>query len=559
MIEDHILSLPFRPFFTTFITAVALVNIQGKILVANPAFMRLVGQPARKVNGHPFLNFIPAEKNQEVREMFDAFLQDSLQRYEFDTLLSDVNGQKLPTRLGLSLVHDTSDKPLCLLLTFSESAIGDEAGKSSSWRDLASGLYNRMVFQEQLDHAIKRARREDEKLGILVMGLDRFKQLQDSFGQEVGEQLLGEAGIRIAEFVRKSDCVVLFGSDQCAILLEGIKQAEHISVVAQKLRNAFLSPFKSNNEEVFMSVSIGISVFPLDGTDAERLIKNAESAMHQVIKEGGDSFLFYTPALHSRAMERIQMENDLRRALKNEEFVIYYQPMLNADGDKITCLEALVRWNHPQKGLISPMTFIPLLEETGLIVPVGEWVLRAACQYLSQLRSNGHGHLRVAVNISARQIAQQHFINTLNTILQETQVDPEALELEITESVLIKNIEENWETLRGIAACGVRIALDDFGTGCSSLSYLKHFPIHTLKIDRNFVKGLPDQRGDLAITNAILVLAMSMGLRVIAEGVETETQLDYLRQRDCHEMQGFFFARPMPMTEVGDWLRSRLH
>lgn len=686
MADAPILSLPFKPFFTTSAAAVVLADLQGKILVANPAFLKLVGQSAAKMNDRPILNFIASEKSQEARDRLDALAQDNRGRDEFHTLLLHVNGEKLPITLGLALVHDASDRPLCLMLTFSESAAGtekrrvrgpvtslttedlwsqvldripqslllinfahhieginkhaesafgyskselrnrpveklfpdlmgripepgaaasatrpptavhamhksgykipllldlkpmhfdngfywlgiaqnpasekliDEAGKSSYWRELASGLYNRMLFQEQLGHAIKRATREDEILGILLLSLDRFNQLYESVGPEMGDQLLAEAGTRIAEFVRKSDCVIQMGENRHAILLEGIKQAEHISIVTQKLSNAFLPPFKCNNGEVFISVSIGVSVFPVDGGDAEQLIKNAESAMHQVIQEGGSSFLFYTPALHSRAMERMQMENELRRALKNEEFVVHYQPILNADGDRITCLEALVRWNHPQKGLVPPAAFIPLLEETGLIAPVGEWVLRSACQYVNKLRSNGHAKLRVSVNLSARQFMQQDFIGTLKSILQETQVDPQALDLEITESVLIKNTDENWETLKAVAACGVSIVLDDFGTGCSSLSYLKRFPIHTLKIDRNFVKGLPDQRGDMAITDAILVLAMKLGLRVVAEGVETQAQLDYLRSRDCHEMQGFLFARPMPMAEVGPWLQRK--
>lgn len=685
MADAPILSLPFKPFFTTSVAAVVLADLQGKILVANPAFLKLAGQSSATMNDRPILDFIAAEKNQEARDRLDALVQDNRGRDEFNTLLTHVNGEKLPITLGLALVLDASDRPLCLMLTFSESAattetrrvrqavtslttgdlwsqvldripqslllinfahhieginrhaesafgyskselqnrpieklfpdlmgripepgsataarqpvavhvlhksgykipllldlkpvhfessfywlaiaqnpagekLTDEPGKSAYWRDLASGLFNRMVFQEQLGHAIKRAGREDELLGVLLLRLDRFKQLNESLGLEAGNHLLKEAGARIAEFVRRSDCVVQVGGDKYAILLEGIRHAEHVSIVTQKLSSAFIPPFRCNNEDVFMSVSIGISVFPVDGGDAEQLIKNAESAMHQQIKEGGNAFLFYTPALHSRAMERMHMENELRRALKNEEFVVHYQPMLNADGDRITCLEALVRWNHPRKGLIPPAAFIPLLEETGLIAPVGEWVLRSACQYINKLRSEGHGNLRVSVNLSARQFMQHDFIGALKNILQETQVDPQALDLEITESVLIKNAEENWDALKAVAACGIRIVLDDFGTGCSSLSYLKHFPIHTLKIDRNFVKGLPDQRGDMAITDAILVLAVKLGMTVVAEGVETEAQLDYLRRRDCHEMQGFLFARPMPMAEVGPWLRNR--
>jgi EAL domain-containing protein (putative c-di-GMP-specific phosphodiesterase class I) len=263
--------------------------------------------------------------------------------------------------------------------------------------------------------------------------------------------------------------------------------------------------------------------------------------------------------LNTRVTERIRLDNDLHRALKHGQFVIHYQPLVSAADGRVVCIEALLRWNHPGKGLIPPMSFIPLLEETGLIVQVGDFVLRAACRQIQMLRNNGHSRLRVAVNISARQFTQKDFAANVRKIIQEVSLDPHALELEITESVLLENTEEVGKMLTSLTALGIRIVLDDFGTGCSSLSYLKHFPIHALKIDRNFVQGLPGERGDVAITNAIITLGTDLGLKVIAEGVETGEQLAYLQERQCHELQGFLFARPMPAEDLDHWLHQRLH
>ena len=690
MIEEHILSFPFKLFFANVAAGVVLTDLRGKILVANPAFMRLVGQRVEEVSGRNILNFIAPEKNRDVRDMLDGLVADTHRRYKSETSFSHDHGQALRVLLKAASVQDATGRPLCMMFTVSEisteqrgedmptrtsapsrvtdekclqildgipqtllfinqarhieginkhceSAFGyakqelmnrpiealfpeltwqtplpdtvhhavrpllaihalhkngeripvlldlktihvgdrsfwmglvqplsgqtaaEETPAYPAWRDPVTGLYTQILFQERLQHAVTKAERDGKKLGVLILDLDRFKEINDSFGREGGNQLLRDAGVRITAFLRKSDTIARFDGDHYAILLEGLDKAELAFAAAQKLIGAFATPFSWQKQDVYLTPSIGISVFPVDGIDGNSLIKNAQSAMHQAKKGGGNAFQFYTQALNTRAIERIRLDSDLRRALKHGQFVIYYQPLVNTTDGQVICLEALLRWNHPEKGLIPPMSFIPLLEETGLIVQVGDFVLRAACRQIKMLRNNGHSHLRIAVNISARQFSQKDFAANVGKIIQEIGLDPHALELEITESVLLKNTEEVGKILASIAALGIHISLDDFGTGCSSLSYLKHFPIHTLKIDRNFVQGLPHERGDVAITNAIITLGTDLGLKVIAEGVETDKQHAYLRKQQCHELQGFLFARPMPAEDLDHWLHQRLH
>lgn len=690
MVEEHILSLPFKSFFDSAATGVALADPRGNILVVNPTFMRLIGRRPEEVSGRNILNFIAPEKIRDVRDMLDGLATDSHQRYKSDVVLSHSQGHALRALFGAALVQDPAGTPLCMMFTVSEIPVdqpADEAatrastparyidktclkildvipqillfisqarhieginkqgesafgyarqeliscpvetlfpdltwqtpvpdaahhavrplfavhalhkngeripvlldlravhaGDKTYWlgivqhltghktagdanvstvsRDPVTGLYTRSMFLERLQHAASRAERDEKKLGVLLLDLDRFKEINDSFGHEGGDELLKEVGERIAAFLRKSDTVARLDGDHFAILLEGLKKSEHALATAQKLLGAFAAPFLRQEQDVYLSPSIGISIFPEDGLDGDSLIRNAQNAMRMAKKSGGNAFQFYTGEMNTRAIERIRLDSELRRALKHGQFAVYYQPLVNATDGRAVCLEALLRWNHPEKGLVPPMSFIPLLEETGLIEQVGDLVLRAACQQLKALRHNGHGRLRVAVNISARQFLQKDFAATVEKILKETGADPRALELEITESVLLRNTENVGRILASIVALGVRIILDDFGTGCSSLSYLKHFPIHALKIDRNFVQGLPRQRGDLAITNAIITLATDLGLKVIAEGVETDEQHAYLREQQCHELQGFLFSRPMPAEEVGPWLNKQLH
>jgi len=535
---------------------VLFVNDQQRITWINKHAELSFGYVMLELLGRPLAVLFP-ELSWEPDAAMDGreFTSPVSEKSPYAVYAMHKNGVRHPVMLDFMNIDNANRRDWVInVQILSETNAREDASSYSSWYDPVTRLYNRVLFQERLGHAITRAEREAKKLGVLVLDIDRFKQLNDSYGYEAGNQSLKEIGDRIISCMRKSDTIARLGSDQFAILLEGVDQAERISTVVQKLIGGFSNPFSVQNEDVYLTASIGLSVYPVDGLDVENLMKNAESAMLLSKKEGGNGFHFYTREMSARAKERMQIDRELHHALNREEFVLHYQPMLDASGKKTIALEALLRWNHPDKGLIPPLTFIPLLEELGLIVQVGNWILRTACRQIKLLQGNGHGQLRLAVNVSARQISQHDFSDNLKIILQETGLEPKALELEITESVLIQNADKSEKILESVAELGVSIALDDFGTGYSSLAYLKRFPIHTLKIDRNFVKGLPDKRDDVAITDAILALARSLGIKVVAEGVETEEQHAFLRDHHCHQMQGFLFARPMPSEELDRWL-----
>lgn len=562
MVDERILSLPFKSFFDSAATGLALADRRGNLLVVNPAFLRLIGGRPQEINGRNILDFVAPEKAGEMSDMLHGLATDLHRQCQSEIVLHHGRGHVLHTLFGAALMQDKTGAPLCLMFSVSEMPAGwpgNDAAPPFLPRDPITGLYTRGMFMERLQHAASRAEREAKKHGVLVLDMDRFKEINDYFGHGGGDDILKEVGERLTASLRKSDTVARLEGDCFAVLLEGLNKSEQVLGAVQKLLDAFAAPFLKQGQDIYLTPSIGISVSPEDGVDGGSLVKNAQIAMRIAKKGGGNAFQFYTQEINNRAIERIRLDGELRHALKHGQFVIYYQPLVNASDGKTVCLEALLRWNHPKNGLMPPMSFIPLLEETGLIEQAGNLVLHAACRQIKALRLNGHGSLRTAVNISARQFLQKDFAVTIEKILQETGADPQALELEITESVLLKNTETVGRILASIVALGVSIALDDFGTGCSSLSYLKHFPIHTLKIDRNFVHGLPRQRGDRAITNAIIALAHDLGLKVIAEGVETEEQYAYLREQRCHELQGFLFSRPLPADEIGPWLTKQLH
>lgn len=463
---------------------------------------------------------------------------------------------------GATLVRVKEGAPPCLMFCAQEipgTRAEDFIASPSVSRNPMTGLFTREMFLEHLKHAVSRAEREVKKVGVLVLELDRFGEINYSFGHEDENEFIKDIGGRLTAFLRKSDAVARLDSDCFAILLEGLGKPEHALAAIKKILDAFTAPFLRQAQDVYLTPSIGVSLFPEDGLEGGGLVKNAQVAMRIAKKEGGNTFQFYTQEINNRAIQRIKLDSELHRALQHEQFVLHYQPLVSATDGRPVCLEALLRWNHPERGLVPPMSFIPLLEENGLIEQAGNLVLRMACQQIKALPLNGLNHLRVAVNISARQFMQKDFAATVEKILGETGANPRALDLEITESVLLRDTDDVGRILSSIVALGVRIALDDFGTGCSSLSYLKHFPIHALKIDRNFVQGLPGQQGDRAITNAIITLAKDLGLKVIAEGVETNEQYAYLREQQCHELQGFLFSRPLPADEVGAWLNKQLH
>jgi diguanylate cyclase (GGDEF)-like protein len=429
-----------------------------------------------------------------------------------------------------------------------------------AFHDELTSLPNRLMLSQRLEQALSRQRRAGTQLAILFLDLDRFKVINDSLGHEIGDVLLRQVAERLRAQSREGDTVARMGGDEFVVLIENHENLADIATRAQRLVEQLSAPYVLGTKDCHVTVSIGISIFPADGSDAPALLKAADVAMYRAKDTGRNSYLFYSAAMNVHTVERLELESDLRHALERREFLLYYQPKVEVATGLITGIEALLRWKHPRRGLVSPMEFIPLAEETGLIVPIGEWVLATACAQTKAWQDQGLPNLDVAVNLSARQFADPMLLPKLTQIISDSGLDPLNLELEITESLVMSHGATVVAVLQKLKAIGVRIAIDDFGTGYSSLAYLKRFPIDTIKVDRSFIRDIPADPGDKQITRAIIAMAHSLRLRVVAEGVETAAQLKFLRNLRCDTVQGYFLHRPLPEAEVAEVLKlNRAH
>jgi diguanylate cyclase (GGDEF)-like protein len=419
-----------------------------------------------------------------------------------------------------------------------------------AYYDTVTQLPNRALFEDRLTHAVSVAKVSGQSLGVLFISLDQFKKVNDSLGHGPGDSLLREFAERLKSCISRSDTVARFGSDEFALLKTGIDGTtdviETIGSLSQVLRFSFDLP----GHELYATASVGVSLFPLDGEDSQTLLKNAGAALYRAKKSGGANYQFFTADMHELAARRLALETNLRRAIQNEEFLIHYQPRVSVDSLAITGVEALVRWQHPQLGLVSPSEFIPLAEDTGLIVPVGEWVLRKACEQNRRWQEQGFAPIHMAVNISARQFQHSELSETVIRILRESGLAPNYLELELTESSIMQNVDFAADVLTWWKNMGINISIDDFGTGFSSLASLKRLPIDALKIDQSFVRDATTDQDDAAIVMAITTLAHNLRLKVVAEGVETEEQLRFLQLLRCDEIQGFLFSKPLPADSL---------
>ena len=432
--------------------------------------------------------------------------------------------------------------------------------------DSLTGLPNQTSYRDRLQQVISHARRYNRIAAVLFLDLDNFKRINDTLGHRAGDHLLRLVSERLNGTIRSSDSlarnrsdklhttVARQGGDEFTLILTEVSNPEDAAKVAHRIVRRLSEPYKLEGYEVFITVSIGIAIYPFDGEDIDSILMNADAAMYHAKKQGKNNFQFYRLTMNERAMERLNLENDLRKALERDELLLHYQPKVGIQSGKIVGMEALIRWQHPEMGMVSPGEFIPLAEETGLIVPIGEWVLRAACAQINSWQAQGFPHIPVSVNISSHQFQHQGLLKTISQLLESSGISPEHLMLEITESVIMQNTESTFDILNTLTSMGLRLLIDDFGTGYSSLSYLKRLPVFAIKIDRSFISDISTSTDDAAIIKAIIAMAQNLKLKVVAEGVETEEQLAFLRNEQCDVMQGYLFSRPLPAEEASKLL-----
>ena len=422
--------------------------------------------------------------------------------------------------------------------------------------DSLTDLPNRMLLKDRLGQAIEAARRHGGQLAVLFMDLDRFKHINDSLGHSVGDHLLKSVAQRLVACIRQSDTACRQGGDEFVLLLSGIEHAEDAAQFAQKILTELALPHHIDGHDLHVSVSVGIGIYPTDGKDVDTLLKSADTAMYHAKENGRNNYKFFEPEMNARAVERQAIEASLRRALERQEFLLHYQPKIALHDGTIVGVEALIRWQHPQRGLLLPDQFVSIAEDCGLIRPIGRWVMREACMQAQAWLQAGLPPITMAVNTSALEFRADDFLTNLRAILQETRFAPHCLEIELTESVLIRDAEAADAVLHGIADLGVKLAIDDFGTGYSSLSYLKRFPIDTLKIDKSFVTHMTSNADDASIVNAVISMGKSLRQRIIAEGVETREQHASLLALRCDEGQGYYFGRPVVASAIAALLKT---
>ncbi|HEV8188352.1 MAG TPA: EAL domain-containing protein [Pyrinomonadaceae bacterium] len=529
-----------RHLVATNLVAVLFTDLSGNILEADESFLNLLGYTSKNLP-RSIHDLTPPEHHRLDDEAFEKLMAfGACAPFEKEFLKQD--GTQIPVLFGAAL-HE--DEIACFVVDLSQNRQAQEKLNHLAYHDALTDLPNQVLFKDRLKQAIALSRRSDQMQAVLLLNLDRFKTINDSLGYTAGDRLLQSVAQRLSSCVRESDTVARFGGDEFAVLLTQIPRAQDAANVASAIKSALDQAFLFEDQEIFVSSSIGISLYPHDGRDTGGLLKNAGAALDRAKSLGGNVYQFYTAGGTTRALKQLVLENNLRPGLERAEFFVQYQPQVDIRGFHLVGMEALVRWQHPSLGLLYPSEFVPLAEESGLIIALGDWVMRTACAQNKAWQDAGLTPLRLSVNFSARQFQQATFMDDVAHILKETNLDPRWLELELTESSIMKEPEVAIEKLHELKLMGIKVAIDDFGTGYSSLNYLKRFPIDTLKIDKTFVSDVCKDPHDTAIVRAIINLGHALDLTVIAEGVETKEQLQYLSALECDVVQGFLFSKAL--------------
>ena len=536
-------------------SAILITDPAGYIVQANEAFSRVSGHAVADVLDQ-LPSMLTVDEHQEAHLRYVLKQLNQRGTWEGEVWLKRRNGEHYPAWVGITAVLDDEGdlaSYVCFFTDISERKASEQRIHRLAYYDALTHLPNRTLFQDRLHTALQQADRQKAWVVLMFLDLDRFKPINDSLGHAAGDRMLKDMAERLLDCVDDDDTVARMGGDEFTLLLQPRATREtalnRAINVAEQILGSLVRPFVLENREFFVTASIGIALSPQDGSELSQLMKNADTAMYHAKERGKNNFQFYQADMNASALERLELESDLRHALEQNEFILYYQPQFSGDGKRLTGAEALLRWRHPRRGLVPPGDFIPVIEELGLVVDVGDWVLKEACRQLKVWHQDKVQVPKVSVNISARQFSDGQLGTRIATILKDTGLPPACLELELTESILMREVNEAMVILDSLKKLGLSIAVDDFGTGYSSLNYLKQFPIDVLKIDRTFVDGLPEGEQDAQIARAIIAMAHCLNLAVIAEGVETHEQLEFLREHDCDEVQGYLFGRPMPANQ----------
>jgi diguanylate cyclase (GGDEF)-like protein/PAS domain S-box-containing protein len=544
--------------------AVISTDVAGRITYLNVAAERLTGWGRQEAAGRPFAEVFHimdgATREPASDPMARAVQENRTVGLTVNCVLVRRDGCEMAIEDVASPIHDRRGLVTGAVIVFhdvSEARARSLEVSHSAYHDALTDLPNRLLLNDRLARAIALARRHKRQLAVLFMDVDRFKRINDSLGHQIGDQLLRSVAAQLTTCVRSSDTVSRQGGDEFVIVLSEIEQASRAIVSVKKILAAVAEPHQIAGHELHITTSIGVSVYPDDGHDAETLLRNADSAMYHAKEHGPGGYQFFRTAMNLRAVERQSLEAGLRRALNRDEFILHYQPKIDLQTGVLLGAEALIRWRHPDRGLVPPMQFVPIAEDSGLIVPIGQWVLREACRQARAWQRAGLPRVPVAVNVSAVEFREPGFLDSVRVSLEETRLESRYLELELTESVVMANADSTVPLLRKLKDLGLQLALDDFGTGYSSLSYLKEFPIDALKVDESFIRGISDDLQGAPIVLAIISMGKSLHHRVIAEGIETAEQFAFLQAQGCGEGQGFYFSRPLAADQFAERVMAR--
>ena len=548
----------FDSLFSNTVEGIVITDKKGKILSVNSAFTTITQFGQDEIAGKE-MSFLHSGRHD--KPFYKALWAKVKKEGTWRGTIWDrrKNGEVFLVELTIATVKNQHGRKTHYIGIYNENTAPENDAAHNENRDPLTNLPNRMLFQDHFKFMLAHARRNNQIVALLFLDIDRFKIMNDTLGYNAGDEILTTTAKRLRNTLREVDSVFRLGNDEFAIILEEVAKIEDAALVAKRILEAFSKPFTLTcyDRELYLSASIGISIYPKDGSDFEELIKYSEIAMFQAKKTEQNNFQHYSPAMDSRSLEHLTMEHQLHKALEQDEFRVYYQPIYDIKSKSIIGAEALARWIHPELGFVPPDKFIPLAEETGLIIPIGEFILYSACKQTKQWHKKGFTNFNIFINLSARQFEQYDLVEKLESVLARTELTPNFLEVEITESIGMKDAVHTIQILEELKAKGIHISIDDFGTGYSSLGYLKKFPIDTLKIDRSFIGDMEKDHDSETIVSLIISMAHTLNLKVIAEGVETKKQLTYLKKQKCDLLQGYLFSKPLPADEFEEILKKK--